>query len=178
MRRRCDRRPFLPGAALAVFPIMIVMVAAAGIALTALTDGRRGLRELRSLLVHWPADRRWWLLVVLQPASVLGVLTILHFMVSPAFAGVLLIGIAFGAVADFFEEIGWTGSAYPRLRGGLGPLVGHDLVAPGALDRAAASHSRERPGRGAGSSLAAVPCESSTRRAPARRSHSSRNPTA
>jgi len=36
----------------------------------------------------------------------------------------LVFGIAAGLIAGFFEEIGWTGFAYPRMRTQFGALSG------------------------------------------------------
>jgi CAAX protease family protein len=45
--------------------------------------------------------------------------------ISAVFApGLFPLGRAFGPIAGLFEEIGWTGFAYPRLRKGYGPIAG------------------------------------------------------
>lgn len=51
------------------------------------------------------------------PAAVFGVLTVLRTLVSPNFApGFFVYGIGAGLLVGVFEEVGWTGFAYPRLR--------------------------------------------------------------
>jgi uncharacterized protein len=52
-------------------------------------------------------------------------LLVLTVLVGPAFRPNLFpIGLAFGVIAGFFEEFGWTGFAYPRLSDRLGLLRG------------------------------------------------------
>ena len=44
-------------------------------------------------------------------------------LVSPVFApNLFLLGIVFGLFPGFFEEVGWTGFAYPKMRVKLGAL--------------------------------------------------------
>ena len=68
---------------------------------------------------------RWWLAFLIPPIGILVVLTILRVFVSPSFSPQFLaFGLAFGLLAGFFEEIGWSGFAYPRLRARFGGLGG------------------------------------------------------
>ncbi len=112
-------------ASLVMFPVMVVAVGLIGVALTGVVEGRRGLRELGSRW-RWRVGLRWYAAAVLiPPAAILLVLTVLRLLLSPAFApGFDLFGIAAGAVAGFCEEWGWTGFAYPRMAVRLGPLGG------------------------------------------------------
>jgi Fe-S cluster assembly protein SufB len=113
-----------PGLALAVFPLMVLSVALAGIGLTAVVDGRSGVRELAGRIVKWRFAWRWWLVPLVPPIAVIGVLAILSMTVSTAFApGFFPVGLAFGLVAGFFEEIGWSGFAYRQLRTRRAPMV-------------------------------------------------------
>jgi len=117
-----------PTSALAVFPVMVIGVGLAGVALTAADGGTPALRELWS---RWrrPVERRWYLVVLVPPLAILAVLGLLHVLVSPTFAPQLfLLGIAAGVLAGFCEEFGWTGFAYPRMSAGVGPLRGALLL--------------------------------------------------
>jgi membrane protease YdiL (CAAX protease family) len=98
----------------------------AGILLTGLASGRVGLRELLSRLLRWRVGARWYAVALLTaPLSTAAVLLALS-LLSPGFlpviftsddkATLLLTGIAAGLVVGFFEELGWTGFAIPRLR--------------------------------------------------------------
>jgi membrane protease YdiL (CAAX protease family) len=101
---------------LLVFPLMVVGVAATGLALTAVTSGRAGLRELRRRMGRWRVGIIGYAILLVPPVVILAVLLALRLLVSPAFApGFFPLGIAFGMIAGFFEEIGWTGFAYPRM---------------------------------------------------------------
>jgi membrane protease YdiL (CAAX protease family) len=73
--------------------------------------------------MHRASVGYWYLALLIPPALVLIVLYSLKTLVSPDFApNAFLIGIAFGLPAGFFEEIGWTGYAFPRMRDAMGPL--------------------------------------------------------
>src|SRR5262249_12803783 len=112
--------------AIAIFPAMVVGVAAVGVLLTAAFCGRRGLRSLFRRMLRWKVSWYWYIAALLiPPACVLLVLKSLQLAVSPAFAPNLFpVGLAIGIAAGFFEEIGWSGYAYPRMVRQFGPLVG------------------------------------------------------
>ncbi|MGH2365499.1 MAG: lysostaphin resistance A-like protein [Chloroflexota bacterium] len=111
---------------LVLFPVMVIWVGAAGLALTALGTGHKGIGELRSRMGRWRTSFGWYAAATLiPPAAILLVLAVLTRLVSPAFTPNLYpLGVTFGIVAGFFEEIGWSGYAYPRLRARFGPLPG------------------------------------------------------
>jgi membrane protease YdiL (CAAX protease family) len=113
-----------PPISLAMFPVIVIAAGIAGVGMTAATDGRTGLRLLGARMVRWHLGR-WWLVLLLPPLGILLVLTWMRLFVSASFAPQFLaFGIGIGLVAGFFEEIGWTGFAYPRLRARLGGLGG------------------------------------------------------
>ncbi len=109
---------------LAAFPLMVIWVGACGLSLTALERGRQGLRDLWQRMRRARVGVQWYAAAILiPPGAILLVLTLLSRLVSPAFTpGLYPVGIAYGVVAAFFEEIGWSGYAYPRLRSRFGPL--------------------------------------------------------
>lgn len=119
---------FIPFALL----ITVAGPALAGPVLTALVDGRPGLRELRARLFR-RLSARWWALGLFgAPLAVLAVLLPLSLISSdflPAIAttdakiGLLLGGVAAGVAAGVLEEVGWTGFAVPRLRARHGVLA-------------------------------------------------------
>jgi membrane protease YdiL (CAAX protease family) len=109
--------------------------AAACLLLTGILSGRAGYEELRARLFRWHVAAHWYAAALLPAplvATATGVLLAAPSGSSeflPAIVttedpfGLLLPGIAAGLMAGFFEEIGWTGFATPRLRLRLGALV-------------------------------------------------------
>ena len=97
----------------------------AGILLTGIVDGRRGLRELLARLLRWRAGPRWYA-VALLPALVMTPTALLLSLVSPDFrpaildsndrAGIVMRALGPALLVGSFEEIGWTGFAVPHLR--------------------------------------------------------------
>jgi membrane protease YdiL (CAAX protease family) len=117
-----------PAASLVMLPVTVIGAGLAGLAMTAATNGKEGLRQLRERLTRWRLGR-WWLVLPLPPLGILAVLTAFRLLVSPSFAPQFLaFGIGIGLVAGCFEEIGWTGFAYPRLRARFGGLGGALLL--------------------------------------------------
>lgn len=115
------------------FSAAVLGPSVAGILLTILVDGRPGLRELLSRLRRWRVNARWYA-VALLTAPLLSTATLLALsLVSPTFlpailttedrARAVLSGIAVGLTVPFFEELGWTGFAMPRLRQRHGVLA-------------------------------------------------------
>jgi membrane protease YdiL (CAAX protease family) len=100
-----------------------------GIPLTALIEGKAGIRAMFSRMAHWRAGIRWYVIALgLMPILLLAILYGLAFLVSPAFAPTLsLLGLA-GIAAGYLEEIGWTGFATPRLLSRWSPLAGGLLI--------------------------------------------------
>jgi membrane protease YdiL (CAAX protease family) len=101
-----------------MFPIMILGPAAASIILTAITEGKEGLRNLFSRMTKWKVPGKWYLIAFLiSPCLIMTVLLLLTGFVSPAFTpNFFPFGLLFGIPAGFFEEIGWTGFAFPQMR--------------------------------------------------------------
>jgi membrane protease YdiL (CAAX protease family) len=100
-----------------MFPAMLLGPSFAGIFLTRRVDGREELRNLFARMRHVRFPLRWYSVVLIPPAMVLGVLYCLKTFVSPVYAANRFwVGVSFGLLAGFLEEIGWTGFAYPKLR--------------------------------------------------------------
>ena len=96
---------------------MLVGPAISGIFLTATIDGKRGLKQLLRLILKWKVPIKWYCAALLVfPAILLLIFYSLTF-VSERFypAPILIPGLFVGLIGGFFEEIGWTGFATPRL---------------------------------------------------------------
>jgi uncharacterized protein len=105
----------------------------ASILLTALLDGKDGLRALASRARAWRASA-WWHAAALLMAPTIWTATLVALaLVSsdyrPAIlttshsGSLVLVGLAVGLGAGIFEEIGWTGFAIPRFRRRHGVLA-------------------------------------------------------
>lgn len=122
----------VPSSSFVMFPILILGVGTSGLVLTAVTGGRQGVRELGRKMSRWRLGP-WSLALLIPPVGITAVLFVFRLLGSPAFAqeptvGFTLFGLGIGLVAGFFEEIGWTGFAYPRLSARFGALGGALLL--------------------------------------------------
>jgi membrane protease YdiL (CAAX protease family) len=118
----------VPGSSFVMFPVLVVGVGLTGVVLTAVTAGRDGLRELGRRIVRWRLGV-WALVLLIPPVAITAVVNGFRVTGSAAFAqdfvpGFVGFGVAIGLVAGIFEEIGWTGFAFPRLRSRYGALGG------------------------------------------------------
>lgn len=99
-----------------MFPIMLLGPVVSGILLTRAIDGGSGLRDLFSRMRKIRVEPPWYASLLIPPAAILIVLLCLKAFVSPVFApNHFFVGASFGVVAGFFEEIGWTGYALPKM---------------------------------------------------------------
>src|SRR5215470_1666592 len=104
---------------LMMFPIMLFGPSISGVFLTWRLDGGSGLRGFFSRLSSRRIQPRLLATLFIPPVLVPSVLLALSKTASAAYAPNLFFpGAGFGAVAGFFEELGWTGFAFPRMISG------------------------------------------------------------
>lgn len=100
--------------------------------LTFLRDGKQGMKDLISRLSRWRVKGRWYTLAIFTPALI-GLIYFLLSRINPVFRPaifeadsklfLIMAGVLGGLAAGFFEELGWTGFAIPRLREKYGRLA-------------------------------------------------------
>lgn len=110
---------------LLVFLAMLIGPSLTGSALTVLLDGKKGVRELLARWQQWRVPPQWYGVALLTTTSLLLVIGAVLSRVSPVFTPnliassdkltVLGFALVIGGLAGFFEEIGWSGFATPRL---------------------------------------------------------------
>ena len=115
-------------------PVLIVAMllgpSGAAILAASLSAGKEGVRDLFSRLLRWRVGVRWYAIALLTaPISTVVVLFVLSlFSVGYPAAisstddkiGLIIMWIVSGIMVGFFEELGWTGFAVPRMRRGFG----------------------------------------------------------
>jgi len=114
-----ERMPILYG-------VTLLGPSIAGLAAIALFDGRKGFRSLFSRLRKWRIGFRWYAAALLTAPVIIIALLLILSLFSPVYIpalftetnkmSLLLTGIVMGLVVGFFEELGWTGFAVPKLR--------------------------------------------------------------
>jgi membrane protease YdiL (CAAX protease family) len=112
-----------------MFPAMLLGPSFTSIFLTRKLDGRVGLKNLFARMRRFRLPLHWYSALLLPPVMVLSVLFCLKTFVSPAYApNRFWLGVTFGLLAGFLEEIGWTGFAYPKLRQSFAVLPAAAIV--------------------------------------------------
>ena len=111
---RIELRPLDTGL---IFVSMLLGPSMSGLALTALIEGRAGLRRLMARMTHWRLGFRAYLVALLtMPLLLLLTLWPLGLFLDPAYSPRFQWHLfAIGLIAGSFEELGWTGFAAPRL---------------------------------------------------------------
>jgi membrane protease YdiL (CAAX protease family) len=109
-----------------VYSTLLVGPSIAGILMSVLVDGKAGLRALLSRLLRWRVGAGWYAIALLTApvltAAILFALSLTSPVYVPAIVfsddkvSMLTVAIMLGLVVGFFEELGWTGFAIPRLR--------------------------------------------------------------
>jgi len=101
-----------------MFPLMLTGPVAASFILTFVIEGKTGVKNLLLRIGKWKAPLKWYLIAfIIPPCLILITLFILQTFVSPVFKpNFFPLGFLFGIPAGFFEEIGWTGFAFPKMR--------------------------------------------------------------
>jgi membrane protease YdiL (CAAX protease family) len=105
----------------------------AGIVMTGIVDGRAGYRDLLSRLRHWRVGPGWYAFALLLAPVVNTAVLLTLSLSSPAFlpgivtaedkAPLLLMGLVAALTVPFFEELGWTGFATPKLLARTGVMA-------------------------------------------------------
>lgn len=113
------------GQILLVFLVMLAGPSIAGLFMAGIIEGARGPRELISMVFNWKVNIIWYASALLIIPAVLLAILYLFTIFSPKFSpgSALGIGIIGGLMAGFFEEIGWTGFALPKLQLKYSPLI-------------------------------------------------------
>ena len=113
----------------------------AALIVTALVDGRRGLRQLGSRMLRWRVGWRWYAAAVLIPLAVVFVTGGLTVALGGPGGAITELEVS-GAVLLFTlrlvlpvfspigEEPGWRGFALPSLLAGRSPLLATAILAP------------------------------------------------
>jgi membrane protease YdiL (CAAX protease family) len=111
-------------------PVLIaaMLLGPSGAALLAarLSSGQAGVRDLFSRLLRWRVKPIWYVVAILTaPLSTVAILAALSLFspdfpsalaVSPDKFSLVLMWTVSGLMVGFFEELGWTGFATPRMR--------------------------------------------------------------
>jgi membrane protease YdiL (CAAX protease family) len=107
-----------PTTALLLFPVLVISVALTGIILTGIQEGKGGVRNLFSRMSQWRVGVQWCMVALLtSPILILLTLFSLRMLVFPDFVpNFFPLGVLFGIIPGFLEEIGWIGYAFPKMR--------------------------------------------------------------
>lgn len=98
----------------------------AGLLVNYFEDGKNSFQQLKTRMGKWKVKTRWYVIALFSAPLLFGLTYLVLSVFSSKFFPLLLStddllililgGILGGIVAGFFEEIGWTGFAVPKLR--------------------------------------------------------------
>lgn len=100
-----------------------------GVLVTGISAGRSGLRELISKVTLWRISFHWYVIAILLPVAMawiaVGLLMIINHNLPNFAPASQLFLVFFGAVftGALGEELGWRGTALPRLQAHWNPLT-------------------------------------------------------
>lgn len=128
------------GAPVSQLPALIGPMLAA-FAVTAVTRGRSGVRDLACRMVRWRIPARWWLFALASPLLLVAVALAVLAAGPPDLGdfgrmaglpqwGVLFVWAMFVVVNGLGEETGWRGYALPLIRRDHGLLAASLLLVP------------------------------------------------
>ena len=90
----------------------------AGLIMTLIVDGKRGIKNLFKRMTKYKVGVRWYLPLLIFPILLLVVSVLLGVFVSPELAPIFgTFGLVGGPMAGLLEETGWMGFAYPKMKG-------------------------------------------------------------
>lgn len=117
--------PYGPADMMLSLLAMLAGPSLAGFTLTRIVDGRDGIRDLFRRMRHWRVGAGWYVVSLLTPPILLLVVfLLLSKLVSTRFVpGFFELGIAYGILAGYLEEIGWMGYAFPKMKLKYGALA-------------------------------------------------------
>ena len=105
----------------------------AGILMTAVADGKQGFRSLAVRMFKRKVGMHWYIAVLVSAPILITIILLMLSSNSPNFlpalaaaenkTSLLLTGAVMGLAVGFFEELGWTGFAIPKLRLHFSPLA-------------------------------------------------------
>jgi uncharacterized protein len=100
-----------------VFVVMLLGPSASGLIVTLAFEGRDGFRDLLGRVLRWRVGLRWYAVALFTtPTLLLPILWVLGWAVDPVFNPQFRLPLfVIGMLAGFFEELGWTGYATPRM---------------------------------------------------------------
>ncbi len=106
--------------------------------MTGLVDGKAGFHGLWSRLRKARVGSHWYAVALLTAPLLISTILIVLSQTSPAFlpaiattqdkVGLFVTGIVMGLIVGFFEELGWTVFAVPRLRQRFGVITSGILM--------------------------------------------------
>lgn len=101
---------------LMMFPVMLLGPAFSGLFITWATEDASGVKMLLHRMTIWRCSWQWYAVLVIPAALILATLALFKVFDSPVYTpNMFFVGSAFGIIAGFVEETGWTGFALPRL---------------------------------------------------------------
>ena len=108
----------ISGQLMFVWLVMLTAPAIAGVFLQRMLDGKEGVKRLFASIGRWKVSIRWYAAALLIIPVLLVPVIYSFVLVSKIYSPGLMVatGVGAGLIGGFFEEIGWTGFALPRLQ--------------------------------------------------------------